>query len=474
MGRILDIVGVLLLSFAVYAENVVATIDSYNSASLSGDVPESLSVSFTNTTGSKGRVSKDQTATLTLSNWPEATIQSVTLYVYSNASAGAATVSLSINDDTRLVAQGNYNQWPGINAYSKDPLPLSALTQTASVADGSSLMVKIEGTVNSVYLQSIAVEYTITPPVSHTVTLCYPANGGARDTIITEPHPGAGIELPSVPQEDSALIDDGMTWYWMGWCEQPVSTQSASPLCWQLGDWYGPEADVTLYALYTNLPMQTIRQDTSFVSGEYALVFVDSISPADKQPRALAGNWQSGKIPMVDLPMYQNEAGEWLWVTDYLDDTYRYQLTFSKDSLTIQHVATHSWIGHNKSSGSNTQCPWAWTRTAEGSILIYNDMSSTTPVETHCLSFKTDLETGAAYGVYNNDIFRPDYPHWRLYPLASVPTEQDALFSTLPFYVSLPADVTVPNRCKKILDHHGQLRIYSNQKIYNLLGSPIR
>jgi len=462
--RLVNIVWLLLLSGMVQAASVTATIESYKSASLSGDVPQTMTVSFVNNGGTKGQVGADGSATLTLSNWPDATMQSITLYMHSNQSSGAATVSLSVNDSAWQVAKGAYSLWPGTGGYSKEDLPISAMKRATHISRGSSLKLQINGTANSVFLQKMVVEYTLTPPVPHTVTLQYPSNGGAKQMQLTEPEAEAGVELPSVPTQDSVLTDQGEIWYWVGWSEQSVSMQSTMPLCWQSGDWYGPDDDVTLYALYTNSPTQILHQDSSCTSGEYAMAF-----EFDEQLRALSGQWESGQIRLRSVSIEQDADGRLFWQLDTLSAQYRYFLQFVADSVTIQHVATGAWIGYSSKSGASRRCKWAWRRATDGSVYFYNQL---TPLaDPYCLTVLVDEPSRSAYAAYQAEPYISNFPYWRLFPTSAVPTQNKAKYSSLPTYVALPTVPVSQTSATKVLDKNGSILIRHQNKMYTVLGN---
>jgi len=457
----------LLLSLVVRAERVTVSIDSYKSASLSGDVPEGLLASFTNNGGTKGQVIANGSATLTVSNWPDATVQSITLYVRSNKTSGAATVSITMKDSMWIVADGIFNQWPGISGYSEDFIPLSALSKMVQIERDGVMTLQINGIKNSVYLQKMVVDYTTTPPVPYTVALQYSTNDGPQQISITETGIGEGVELPSVPEQYAVQYLQEETWYFYGWSKQLISTQPFSPLCWQKGDMYIPDRDITLYAIYTTSPEQTMRQNSSFVSGEYALVFgfyYDGIW-------ALANQWKSGpRIAMHYVPVEIMEDGQLQWTVDTLAAQYRYSLQFMDDSVTVQNVATKEWIGYVNQTGSNRYCKWAWRKAKDGGLCLYANSSGTSPNQ-YYLTVEYDQVEKYPYATYRKENFDPNFSYWRLFPTKDIPLRQDAKYSSLIAYVALPAishSVPLPT---KTLDNNGCVIIHYQNKSYNILGN---
>lgn len=469
----------MLLPLLVQAAQLTATVESYNSASLSGNMPNELTVSYLNQGSTKGQVVAGGTATLTIQNWPDATIQGITMYVHSNKASGAANVRVSVCGHSWLAAEGNFNQWPGLNNWSETFQPMTVMSQQIHMEEDSTLTIEITGTTNSVYLQKIEVDYTLTPPVPHTVTLQYPSHGGPRQIILMENKAHDGVILPSVPSQDSVLSDGGYTWYWYGWSEQTAEGESTPPLCWQTGDWYGPENDTTLYAIYTNQPQRTIIPTTQYVDGEYALMLVIDVVDVDDTthfPHLIQGNWSDHKMMLVPQNISQTQSGQWQWTLDLLNDSCRYQIDFEGDSLTIFHVASQTYIGHNQSSGSNQLKPykWAWQTAADSTILIYGARRKTPDCEyVSCLTLNIDNNTSAYSVAYQEDKYLQDWPYWHLYSVSDMPTSSDARYSSLSNYVALTEIPVSPSPTVKILDHQGRIILYNHHLPFTILGTPL-
>jgi len=458
----------LLGCWTIQAAKVTATIDAWNKASLSGEVTAAMDVQFTSSAKSKGRVTANHSALLTLSGLPACTVQSITLYVSSNTDAGAAIIMAALADRTWLVAIGNYNQWPGMSSYSTLAQPLKGLTYPITIPDSASLSILIKGTTNSVTLDKIELDYTLPPPTAHTVTLqWFQQDGHLATAQLTESEPLAGITLPSINPVDSIINWADETWYWLGWSQQPLDTSTISPIYWEADDWYGPNRDVTFYALYTNTSTQILYSDSTFTSGEYALVHIDE---AD-QPMmfALHGAWQSGRIKTHKLSLHKDEQDNWTWPLTTLDDAYRYLLTFEGDSVTIYHPQTKSWIGHSVAVSSTKKSKWGWQKTKHGTLCLCGNNTSSL-----VLTFQYDQLTKSFYAAYASEPIFPEFPYWYLYPTQTLPSASQVLFTTFSHCeTSLPTTTAAPVPARKCLLPNGRMIIQTNHINYTLKGQPL-
>ena len=120
---IVVIFSLLWLTSTTQAAAVTATIDSWNKASLSGDVVPTMQVAFENTSHSGTRITNGHTATLTLSGWSAEVIKQVTMTMHSNQSAGAGSIQVSIDGQSVASLSGTFKQIAG--AYSSSSVPVT-------------------------------------------------------------------------------------------------------------------------------------------------------------------------------------------------------------------------------------------------------------------------------------------------------------------------------------------------------------
>jgi len=447
---------------------------AWDSVRLSGDIPSSVQASFLNKAKNSGQVTKGGQANLTITGLPASTIHSITLYMHSNTSAGSAMVMLSLGNSTWLAASGAFNQWPGVQGYSATDQPVSCLKQAQTITKGTDLKIQIRGQVNSVYVSKMVINYTLTPPTTHTLTLQWMTATGFQTQQLTEDSIGQGFLLPSVPKEDSVLTQKGESWYWLGWTETPCLSQTTSPLCWQTNDWYGPDEDLTLYALYSTSPERSLCQDSTMTSGEYALLYVTDITSL-----ALAGKWKSGRLPLQTVDLLPDAEKNWVWKLNQLDDQFRYQLTFEDDSVLIYHPQTKTWMGYHTTMGGDNCVKWAWKKAPEGSLFLYGAQTSSPPRYSN-LVIDYDLNEEYFYAAYKTTEYFSDNSYWRLFPTDQVPSPGTALYTTFDgktIVTDLPSHPSplTPHLSPvtKYMDPQGRMIIHYNHTNYNLLGQPL-
>lgn len=112
-------------------------------------------------------------------------------------------------------------------------------------------------------------------------------------------------------------------------------------------------------------------QDTTFVSGDYALV-----CDLNGQYVVAKGGWINGKyLEMDSVSVTENEEGLAVWQTNNWPEKMRYRLTFDEDSVSIFLPSEKEYIGHNATTASKKDSRWAWKKAADGSLYIHHGMS---------------------------------------------------------------------------------------------------
>ncbi|MCQ2348788.1 MAG: hypothetical protein MJZ65_06375 [Paludibacteraceae bacterium] len=474
MRRVLYIVGVLLMVVEMNAKTVVVTRDSYQTASLSGDYTETMVGTFYNDTKDGGRVGKDKHATIAVEGMPAGVVQQVTLWIKSNKTSGAATVRLRIHGQQWTMASGSYNKWPGMGkAFSQEYKPLKGLSQVCAVDKGDTVRIDIDGTENSVTVDRMEVTYDIALPVAHKVVLSYCDNQGKwwRDTVMEEA-PLSGIVLPAVPQEMERIWVDETPWRWVGWVEEPCESSMSEPLHWEAEDWYGPEEDRILHALYVEDKQVDVVQDTTSASGEYAMVhlWLDSAY-------AMAGIWQNSRIAMEPVQVAIERDGLWHWHTTYASKVIRYALQRTEDSVTVQHVESQTGIGYSLSGVANKKVPWAWKRGAQGSVFPHSTWTHFENAAAHLdywqgYSWAINEATDGSKEVrYGQEMWQEENPYWLLFPTGALPTSYTPGWSTLPYFTALKTTRERPTIRKEMRNGHIQIR--SLNRCYTLLGESL-
>ena len=288
------------------------TVDSKNTVIATGDIPPSAQATY-NCTYQKGTVRQGDEAVLELSYLAGMTISQVNVYIRSNQSGGAGTWSVIIDGQAVAMKSGSFDQWFG--AYDNTRYhPLSLLPK--SYQGVQEMTIRLQGSVNSLYIEKYVIAYT--PAPAHSVTLM---RGNEVYQTLTETTGGAGVFLPA--------LDDYNGWRFIGWSETEFRQTSTRPAliapntrCYLL-------TNVTLWAAYESI----LPEDSIYVSeltdGEYLYVNTQS-------QMALSG------VPDKNGQM----------VPGFMDRTalnQLYSMTFNaaKDTAYITHAATGAPIGYD-------------------------------------------------------------------------------------------------------------------------------
>lgn len=361
---IVVIFSLLWLTSTTQAAAVTATIDSWNKASLSGDVVPTMQVAFENTSHSGTRITNGHTATLTLSGWSAEVIKQVTMTMHSNQSAGAGSIQVSIDGQSVASLSGTFKQIAG--AYSSSSVPVTC-TIPWCICENS-LEVTVSATENSLYLESITVTYLAADPMAQ----CVSFRCGDIQSAYTycEEASADGILLPDLLDVLPDIAYDTDSWAFLGWVAKPYEDLSA-PDYLPAGTRYYPSAPTTLYALFQESKTEYIPQDTLMQSGEYAI----AIAGGDDF-YCLAGPIEGTRIAAVSLPIHKDEQGYVLSVP-YWPEEYRYRLTIAHDSVMMYHSQSQTWIGYTTKALSALQKPWLCFPAAHHSYFLYHHPTAT-------------------------------------------------------------------------------------------------
>ncbi len=156
----------LTQSGVVSVNSVTYTVKSKTSVSqTSGTAPEGSSVTFNNTyTGTiDEQMTKDASQTYTIKGFEGCTIKKVVLSMKSNKKTGAGTFSLKAGT-TELAAIKNsttFNKWYNNTSYSasyKD-VTVSLTNDTYTIKANEDVVIVIKASVNSLFCQSVTIEY---------------------------------------------------------------------------------------------------------------------------------------------------------------------------------------------------------------------------------------------------------------------------------------------------------------------------
>lgn len=149
--------GVNAASERLMSKTVEYAVTDKTSVASSGDIIGGSSAKFSQTYQTAGQITKNNSATLSLSNLGGIRITNITLSMKSNKSAGAGTLTVTANGtDKQQLASGNFNsnQWHG--SYSQSYVDVS---KDINFADVDSFEIVIEATTNSLFIESFSLTY---------------------------------------------------------------------------------------------------------------------------------------------------------------------------------------------------------------------------------------------------------------------------------------------------------------------------
>ena len=158
--------GVVVTQAGKVAENVPVqksvtyTVESTSSVTVSGDALENASATYSSTYGTKCQLTANNSMTFTLSGYDGCTIEGVTLSMKSNSSKGAGNLSITVGSkivSSISTAKFNSESWYG--NWSTSYVDVKPAVTSSVVGNGEKIVVKIAATENSLYCQSITIDY---------------------------------------------------------------------------------------------------------------------------------------------------------------------------------------------------------------------------------------------------------------------------------------------------------------------------
>ena len=154
----------LTQSGVVSVNSVTYTVKSKTSVSTSGTAPEGSSITFNSTSDNNNdQMTSGKSQTYTITGFEGCTIKKVVLSMHSNSSKGAGTFSLKAGT-TELAAIKNsttFNKWYNNTSYStsyKD-VTVSLTNDSYTIKANEDVVIVIKASVNSLYCQSVTIEY---------------------------------------------------------------------------------------------------------------------------------------------------------------------------------------------------------------------------------------------------------------------------------------------------------------------------
>ena len=357
------LLGILLSSLL----SATFTITSSTSVKVEGDVPQRAEAVFASTSsGDKTRLTMGDSAVLTLTGWEGCTIQSVTLSMKSNKSAGVGGLQMLIGEkEVWRITGAPFASVDWNGEYSSTWVDIMH-TIGHKVEVGEMIKIAIDASQNSLYIRSYTIHYI--PPVAEPYDVHFVSGVGCDPPTLTEAAVHAGVVLPT--------LADTLQWHFMGWSEVEIQESKQLPRVWQAGERYYPKAACTLWAVYADNSMLA-EQVTDYVTGQYVLV--------DNSPywgsSALYGAvvqkspFSEGKVQQVveTVPVtLDTTATETLLLLSDIQKSMVYRVAFLSDSiLTIEHINSNTYIGHKGNALAAEAAEWRYRVLEDGSLFIY-------------------------------------------------------------------------------------------------------
>lgn len=152
----------LLTSVLGWGQNTaIYTVASTNLVTPSGTAPSGSNATYSQTYNTSKQLTKDNSATLTLSGYAGYKITNIVLEMRSNSSAGSGTLSV-VAGSTSIssispAAAFNTSSWYG--AWSTSYVSVTKNPTPYSIANGENVVITIAATVNSLYIQKYSITY---------------------------------------------------------------------------------------------------------------------------------------------------------------------------------------------------------------------------------------------------------------------------------------------------------------------------
>lgn len=379
----------------------------------SGDVPAGATAAYV-CTYQKGTISAGNTATLTLTGWQNVDVSKVVLYMKSNKTSGAGSLSMKADDVVVWsIPNAGFNSSAWASGYRTDYVPVTHTFRTP--VSGTVLSIEVKATESSLYISHYEIEYTRHTPVPHTVT--YETGIDTEHFLpVTESAAGEGIILPDIAWQEE-------DWYFLGWTTSPVIEETKCPPYEQAGTRLFPKEDMTLYALYTNQLNHRWTAATELQSGRYLIAAPSVYS-------ILHGDAVGGCISLtpghVTLATVANEPAYVYTIADWETDEVYYLEILADSMLTIRNELSGNYVGIRQNTITSVRCEWKYRVCPDGLLLLYSSsergdyalrsaelmdkmlgvkVDEKTPINTWpngnlCLFYLPDSETDAKWSSY--------------------------------------------------------------------------
>ncbi|MBR6017425.1 MAG: hypothetical protein IK073_02245 [Paludibacteraceae bacterium] len=409
------------------------TVETKSSVSISGAQPVGMQTAYS-CSYQKGDIREGDTATLRLSGLEDIRIEAVRLYLRSNKDKGAGQLTITADDLQLYTLSGTYKDWFG--AYDNSEYQALGWSGACTLDEGF-LTVQLVGTANSLHIQRYEIEYTQPALRPYTVTLMT----NDEPETLTESAPGSGVLLP--------MREDRGEWYFAGWAEneltEPVDLQ---PVLLPADSRYFPKKDITLWAVWTDLPYPTWQRQTHPESGYYVLALGNYV---------LSGIVSGGRMALSDDAYI------------YTSDIYYLDFQLEDTTCTIRcYGALDSYVGYNAAANTLTDdcSPWKARMLADSTWLFIAREDGD--------KWWVLYQRGENLEVWLHDYILGDNPNsvWSLYRVPDPSLVRHWYSHVWPEAIPM-TDNGSPLTATKIL-RNGHLYIQSGNRLYTPTGQVIR
>lgn len=391
-----------------------------------GSVPDGSSCIYEQSGTKSGQMTAGNTIDLVLTGYDGATISSVTLMMHSNTSAGAGALTMQVGNKTVWqIADGTFasSAWHG--AYSTDWVPVVQSFTNLVVPSGAEMSLHLSASVNSLYLQSVQIDYSM--PAAQPCTVRFDTHINLTVNPITESVVGAGIILPDFHIYDA-------DWQFYGWLDQPVVQTDVPTLVYSAGANYYPAKNCTLHALYVHEGEAPEWYAVDSVqTGAYLMTaYVPALGEACLL-RAY-GAVDNGRIWLSQSVAYR-DAGEVYMPGTAYQTSEVYNLTRSSDTtVTIRHADSGKYVtlGKNNkftvSSTTRNWCilPYAAADAPQGAFTLSQEMDG----QVYYIAMYCNAETESFY-------LRPSTDEYYAKPMLFFATQdaqrEPAVYTSYPY-----------------------------------------
>lgn len=464
-------IAILLLSLftaiTCQAAVITATVESKALATVTGDETGQVEAIFTTTSNYKDRITADNTAQLYLLHLPAGNIDYIAVYVHSNKTGGAGSLSLKLNDVTiGSVADKKFSEWPGQTGFVAEYVPIY-FSGDWEIDDDATLALQISASANSLYFSKIEVSMSEAEARPYTVTLNWNTEDGDLQTTVTEKSIGAGVALPDCALKSFVL--DGEDWAFAGWTnDRIVAKMKSAPTMVKAGQVFYPVRNTNLYAVYRQDGEEVIiMQDTLYRSGVYAIV----MQGGENEYWMAKGGVESKMIAAESCEVEMQKDKRYRLMADNVPLASRYRVEFFDETLTITNIGSAAQIGHNTTSLDANNQAWSWTPRLNHSTAIYF-----APVEKDgkieakmLLPMFVELGKDWSFQVRTIELL-VDFEYVLLFDVTDIPTSgSPTIWTTHPFGWNGLNQITTETKPNKIL-RNGILLIEKDGIFYDVQG----